>query len=677
MVGSPEYFADASNLALGEVDYSGPNPQPAMVTFPDITGQQQQILAFPARVQVFFDPSTSQPLAAAAIQADGGSILGQIPRMGYYLVGVPVGQEGAVISRFEADTRVVDAGPEMIDSLFCNATILDLFPNNIASPHAQKVIGNFEVYGGPAPQQFDITDPNNLGTVDKDLVIEGIRKAASNGLTMPSLLNLSSGNNTSSADWLTSEYQILAAIAALPEAYRRNLVITIAVGNRPIDINTPINMFRHPANRVDGAAIADVLQNNVLFVTSKAFSNPSGPNDNPPVSNDRDVAVMQNPDSQDGTSYAAPYALGIICSMIDQTGASAQDALQAAKQALNANPNHELVLSEGVTQILKNGTQAKLIVNPISMTFSATVGGRNPPGQTLTLRNAGAQGTSLSYTINSNNSRLTVAGPLTPIPGGGTNSYNVAFDATGLAAGTYSATITVAAGINTVTIPVTLYVTDNPTISLTTTQLKITAVLGGSNPSTQSFTVTNSGSPTSTLNFSVTPDADWINVTNLGHPSGSAASVVEQVGVSIAGLGLGTDQGTIAISDPNSTNLRQTVEVTVDITQEPPTGSGTFAGNYFGNISGSISGPFYLSVDGSGNITVTSAASSQGTVDASGKANFTAQNVQAFFSLIGSYRFTGQFGLGSNGLAAASGNWTASFSDGTSGSGTWNVNLET
>jgi len=80
-----------------------------------------------------------------------------------------------------------------------------------------------------------------------------------------------------------------------------------------------------------------------------------------------------------------------------------------------------------------------LVVSPSSLTFAGSVGGANPPAQSLGISNGGTG--SLSWSASDNASWLTVS----PASGTGAGTASVSADITGLAAGTYSATVTVSA----------------------------------------------------------------------------------------------------------------------------------------------------------------------------------------------------------------------------------------
>ena len=74
--------------------YSGEYPQPASVSYTPRNEQPWTVRAFPGQVEVFFDTTVSMDAAQSAIKSNKGTVLAQIPLLGYYLAGVAAGSEG-------------------------------------------------------------------------------------------------------------------------------------------------------------------------------------------------------------------------------------------------------------------------------------------------------------------------------------------------------------------------------------------------------------------------------------------------------------------------------------------------------------------------------------------------------------------------------------------------------
>jgi hypothetical protein len=131
---------------------------------------------------------------------------------------------------------------------------------------------------------------------------------------------------------------------------------------------------------------------------------------------------------------------------------------------------------------------------------------------------------------------------------------------TGLAAGTYSATVTINASgaTNTPrTIPVTLTITAAamPTISRTPSTLTFTATQGGANPANQTVTIANSG--TGTLSWTASDNAAWLTVT----PTSAIMTITASVNASNKRWHL---CWTITIASTGATNT-QTLAVSLTV----------------------------------------------------------------------------------------------------------------
>ena len=207
--------------------------------------------------------------------------------------------------------------------------------------------------------------------------------------------------------------------------------------------------------------------------------------------------------------------------------------------------------------------------SPATMTFTGLTGGANPASQTLQISNSG--GGTLNWSVSANQTWLTLS------PGSGSatgeiDNVSVSANIAGLAAGTYSATITIAAPGATNT-PQTTAVIFNiapqlPTISRSPDNMTFTAVAGGPNPTSQTLQISNSGG--GTLNWSVSANQTWLT---LSPSSGSSTGEIDNVNVSanIAGLGVGIYSATITITAAGATNTPQQTAVTLNIMPPLPT----------------------------------------------------------------------------------------------------------
>jgi uncharacterized repeat protein (TIGR02543 family) len=93
-----------------------------------------------------------------------------------------------------------------------------------------------------------------------------------------------------------------------------------------------------------------------------------------------------------------------------------------------------------------------LIIAPVAtielstktLVFSATEKGFNPASQNFTIRNAGPPGSTLNYQVSANVSWIGLSGPIRQLPSGDTEFFTASINISGLAAGPYTGTITVA-----------------------------------------------------------------------------------------------------------------------------------------------------------------------------------------------------------------------------------------
>lgn len=214
--------------------------------------------------------------------------------------------------------------------------------------------------------------------------------------------------------------------------------------------------------------------------------------------------------------------------------------------------------------------QPTIAVSPSSLSYTVPAGSTTfTANQYLTITNSG--GGTLTWTAEDpvmwlQKSQLS-----------GTGSGNVAFwvDPTGLAAGTYTTNITIAASGATNTpqvIPVTLTVTAppaQPTIGLSPTSLAFSATTSGTNPASQSVTVTNAG--TGTMTWSVTDNAGWLTATQSGN------TIVASVNKS--GLTAGTHSAAITVTASGATNSPRIIPVTLTLSSGTVNQSATLTWN--------------------------------------------------------------------------------------------------
>lgn len=119
---------------LGPFNYVGSYPTPVIMTYVDISGVTVQALAYPGQVQLFAaDPTTaSWPFISLIVEPYGGSVIGQIQDLGYYLISVPAGTERAFIRSMNANQYVNFAIP---NGVLATADVVDL--SRLQGPQGQ------------------------------------------------------------------------------------------------------------------------------------------------------------------------------------------------------------------------------------------------------------------------------------------------------------------------------------------------------------------------------------------------------------------------------------------------------------------------------------------------------------------------------------------------------------
>jgi hypothetical protein len=147
----------------------------------------------------------------------------------------------------------------------------------------------------------------------------------------------------------------------------------------------------------------------------------------------------------------------------------------------------------------------------------------------------------------------------------GSATTTVTANASGLAAGTYSASVQitpsrVCSGTPTVgiarTVPVTLTVVV-PALSVSPTTLTFTATQGGPNPPGQTVTITNTGSGTLNWSGAIPTGGAWLRAV----PGNGSGNAVVTVSVVVGSLTAGTYNGQLRIDAPGATNSPQTINV--------------------------------------------------------------------------------------------------------------------
>jgi len=344
--------SDSSDLLTDATEYTGTFPTPAKIKYLD-QGINIRVTAFPGQMIAFFNSTASAANASKLITANKGVILAQIPAIGYYFIGIDSSQTGSFINTLQADGMVDAVVPNMLSYPKTGVDILD----NCGFDHGKAVQSTLQNCAGTLAECEDVTLGGGSEIAPLSKQIPAILKEANKNNGGTTLINLSYNGGLDRTDaydyanldplsktedrdcWFTFMYGILKTIAALPPQNRENLVITIAAGNEDMPIGGVLDYLRTLTG------IADVLKNNVLIVST----------DNIPVIHanyapeDGDVVVMNNSTAWQGTSLAAPCAMGYIEAIMNGEGVTAKQAITAMKMASLANPDREVLLGDAMT----------------------------------------------------------------------------------------------------------------------------------------------------------------------------------------------------------------------------------------------------------------------------------------------------------------------------------------
>jgi hypothetical protein len=208
-----------------------------------------------------------------------------------------------------------------------------------------------------------------------------------------------------------------------------------------------------------------------------------------------------------------------------------------------------------------------IVPNPTSLSFSTLTGGTNPVSQPLTVTNAGDSPLVLGFSDDA--AWLDISSTPVTVAPGTTVTRPVIVNNTGLALGTYNATIMVkeVGEVLHRTVPVTLTVKPNPpVISVNPSTLSVSAEVDGRNPAPVRLTISNTGGG-GTLKWTASDDVGWLSVSPAAWNVPTETPNTLTVTFNTAGLGIGTHNGNISLSAPGAAPVNVLVEIIIT----PPT----------------------------------------------------------------------------------------------------------
>jgi hypothetical protein len=209
-----------------------------------------------------------------------------------------------------------------------------------------------------------------------------------------------------------------------------------------------------------------------------------------------------------------------------------------------------------------------LQVSPSALTFSATSGGTDPSPQTVVLSSSRSRERTWTAT---ENAPWIIVTPSSGTIATETDTVSVRATAAGLAAGSYSANVTITetsqrGNIRTTILPVTLSIIGTaatPAIQLSLSSLTFSGTAGGANPAPTSFSISNTGG--GTLAWTASDTAPWL----LLSPASGTNNGTVIASIATNGLAAGAYSTTVTVSAPGATT--KTLPVTLTITQSTST----------------------------------------------------------------------------------------------------------
>jgi trimeric autotransporter adhesin len=197
-----------------------------------------------------------------------------------------------------------------------------------------------------------------------------------------------------------------------------------------------------------------------------------------------------------------------------------------------------------VTFTVASSSSSSFSVDQTSLSFSGQAGGSSPSSQQVNV-SSNPSGMTFSVAASTTNGGNWLRA--SPASGTAPAAITVSADTSGLAAGTYSGTVTLTPSSGTaITVNVSLTVTASSALNTSVTSLQFSYVVGASTPAAQTFDVTTTGA--TPLNFSVsvtmTDGTGWLAAT----PGSGTTPQTITVSVSPASLSAGVYHGKITVS---------------------------------------------------------------------------------------------------------------------------------
>jgi hypothetical protein len=153
-------FPDDAGLLAGAILYNKKEPAPVTITYTNEKGKSVSALAYPGEINIFTKKQTAtSTVVADMIKTYNGTILSQIPKLGFYIIGIETGKEAETIKDLLKKQKklVLSAAPNVVVQ---RAAVVDLsgtgktdpgtvFPALISSPDpkAKIIVAQLDDFG--------------------------------------------------------------------------------------------------------------------------------------------------------------------------------------------------------------------------------------------------------------------------------------------------------------------------------------------------------------------------------------------------------------------------------------------------------------------------------------------------------------------------------------------------
>jgi uncharacterized protein (TIGR03437 family) len=259
------------------------------------------------------------------------------------------------------------------------------------------------------------------------------------------------------------------------------------------------------------------------------------------------------------TGGTTPGSVNVSVDASRLTPGTYQGVVQVTAQGLAGSP-----ATIPITFTVNSGTIA---ASPSSLTFAAAQGGAQPATQTVNVTTS--VGGSLNYSVtaatNGGGNWLLV----NPSSGSTPGSVSITANPAGLAAGTYTGSVTITSTGATgspIIIPVTFTVNPPASLAVSPGSLSFAYTTGLAVPAPQNITITSGGAAASfTVSTATASGSGWLSVS----PTSGNSPATISVSVNPQNLAAGTYNGTVTINSPNAANP-VTISVSLNVQAIPP-----------------------------------------------------------------------------------------------------------